>query len=460
MTLAVLQEEIFRAYDIRGIVGEGLTADVMYWLGKAIGSEALDKGEHCLLLGSDARLSSPEFSDQMKSGILATGCNVVDLGQIPTPLLYFATHVLDTHSGVMITGSHNPKDYNGVKIVFKHQSLSDSQIAIFKERILSNNFHEGSGRSTPFDIKPAYLEKVASDITFNRNWNVIIDCGNAITSIVAPELFSGLGCNTTILYGDIDGAFPNHHPDPTVAENLTDLIERVKAEKADLGIAFDGDGDRVVLVSSTGAIIDADKLLMAFVSDILPQNTGASVVFDIKSSRHLETLVNELNGKPIMCKSGHSYVKKAMVESGALLGGEYSAHIFFKHRWFGFDDGIYSAARFIELMDKNNLSADEIIGSLAVSINTPEIFIAVSEQEKFKLMETLSNNFNLDGAVINMLDGIRISLESGWGLIRVSNTTPNLMLRFEADNNDSLQYIQALFRAEISRILPHLTLPF
>jgi phosphomannomutase/phosphoglucomutase len=460
MTLAVLQDEIFRAYDIRGIVGEGLTADVMYWLGRAIGSEALDKGEHTLLLGSDARLSSPEFAGQMKSGILSTGCNVIDLGQIPTPLLYFATHVLDVHSGVMITGSHNPKNYNGVKIVFKHQSLSDSQIAVFKERILSNNFHDGSGRATQLDIKPNYIEKIGSDIKFNHKWKVIIDCGNAITSTVAPELFSQLGCDVTTLYGDLDGAFPNHHPDPTVAENLSALIKKVKNENADLGIAFDGDGDRVVLVSSSGAIIDADQLLMAFTRDILPQNSGATVVFDIKSSLHLETLIKELNGNAHMCKSGHSYVKKAMAESGALLGGEYSAHIFFKHRWYGFDDGIYSAARFIELMDKNNVSADHIINSLSVSVNTPEIFVAVPEQEKFKQMDLLSNNFYLDGASINKLDGLRISLASGWGLIRVSNTTPNLMLRFEADSEENLKHIQTLFRTEISRILPHLTLPF
>ncbi|MDG2090727.1 MAG: phosphomannomutase/phosphoglucomutase [Gammaproteobacteria bacterium] len=460
MTLAVIQDEIFRAYDIRGIVSEGLNNDVMFWLGKAIGSEAIDKGEGCLLLGSDARLSSPDFAEHIKKGILSTGCNVVNLGQIPTPLLYYATHFLEVHSGVMITGSHNPKNYNGVKIVFKHQSLSDSQISVFKKRILAHDFHNGDGKLSQFDIKKSYLERILGDIKLNNNWKIIIDCGNAITAIAAPELFSKLGCDTTTLFADIDGTFPNHHPDPTVKDNLVDLIEKVKTENADLGIAFDGDGDRVVLISNTGKIIDADKLLMAFVKDILPENKAATVVFDVKSSHNLYALVENCQGTPLMCESGHSFVKKAMVESGALIGGEYSAHIFFKHRWYGFDDGIYSAARFIELMDKNNCSADELINSLPVSVNTPELFIAVPEQEKFTMMQTLCGNFKLDGAKINKLDGLRVSLEGGWGLIRASNTTPNLMLRFEAENEITLQKLKELFHHEIARILPQLTLPF
>lgn len=460
MTLAVIQDDIFRAYDIRGIVGEGLNAEVMYCLGKAIGSEALDIGENCLLLGSDARLSSPEFAEQMKAGILATGCNVINLGQIPTPLLYFATHYLDVHSGIMITGSHNPKNYNGVKIVFKHQCLSDTQITVFKERIKANDLHSGKGNLKNIEIKEAYLQHILNDIKLEQSWKVVIDSGNAITANVAPELFSKLGCNTITLFCDIDGSFPNHHPDPTVAENLADLIGRVKIEKADLGIAFDGDGDRVVLVSRSGQIIDADKLLMAFVKDILPQNKAAAVVYDVKSSQHLHELIKGSHGEPLMCKSGHSYVKKAMVESGALIGGEYSAHIFFKHRWFGFDDGIYAAVRFVELMDKNNISADEIIKTLPASVNTPEIFIAVLEQEKFNLIKTLARDFYIDGAKVNDLDGLRVSFDFGWGIIRASNTTPNLMLRFEANSEQDLQQIKTLIGNEIARILPQLPINF
>tara|TARA_R110000772_G_scaffold218056_2_gene328685 strand:- start:464 stop:1846 length:1383 start_codon:yes stop_codon:yes gene_type:complete len=460
MILPELQDEIFRAYDIRGIVGEGLNAEIMYWLGKAIGSEALCIGENSLLLGSDARLSSPEFAESITAGILASGCDVIDLGQVPTPLLYFATHTLDVHSGIMITGSHNAKNYNGVKIVFKQQCLSESQITIFKERIIDRNFYTGAGKVRQLDIKAAYLERIVSDIKLQYDWKVVIDCGNAITANVAPELFSRLGCKVDPLFCDIDGTFPNHHPDPTLAINLSDLINRVQSEGADLGIAFDGDGDRVVLVSSSGKIIDADLLLMAFVKDILPDNKGATVVFDVKSSQHLGNMVEKFKGKPLMCKSGHSFVKKAMSESDAILGGEYSAHLFFKHRWFGFDDGLYAASRFLELMDKTKKSADEIIQTLPSSVNTPELFIAVEEQEKFSIMETLMHEFSLKDAAINTLDGLRVSLKKSWGLIRASNTTPNLVLRFEAENEDDLQHIIAQFRAELFRILPQLTIAF
>ena len=458
MTLALIQDEIFRAYDIRGIVDEGLNTEVMCWLGKAIGSEALDNGDKRLLLGSDARLSSPAYVEHMNNGILATGCDVIDLGQIPTPLLYFATHNLDVHSGVMITGSHNPKNYNGVKIVFQHQSLNDSQIAVFKKRIKSNDFHIGEGKLQHFSIKEAYIQHILNDIKLKHPWKVIIDCGNAITANVAPDLFSMLGCDITTLFSELDGTFPNHHPDPTVAENLIDLIDRVKTENADLGIAFDG--DRVVLVSGSGMIIDADQLLMTFVKDILPQNEGATVVFDVKSSLHINALVKDFQGIPQMCKSGHSFVKKAMADSVALIGGEYSSHIFLKHRWFGFDDGIYGATRFLELMDKNNTTADDLIQSLPSSVNTSELFIAPPEIQKFTLMKILAREFHLEGSAINELDGIRASFDFGWGLIRASNTTPNLVLRFEATDENALQQIKDLFRNEITRILPHLSLPF
>ena len=460
MTLPALQDEIFRAYDIRGIVGAGLNADVMYWLGRVIGSEALSIGESCLLLGADARLSSPEFTASMQEGILAAGCDVISLGQIPTPLLYFATHTLDVHSGVMITGSHNAKDYNGVKIVFKQQSLSDSQITIFKDRINANDFLSGKGKVTRLNIKAVYLDRVVKDLKLQRNWKVVVDCGNAITAVVAPELFTRLGCQVIPLFCDIDGSFPNHHPDPTLEINLKQLKNRVLSSGADLGIAFDGDGDRVVLISSSGKTIDADLLLMAFVRDILPDHAGATVVFDVKSSQHLHSMVEKFRGQPLMCKSGHSFVKKAMLESDAVLGGEYSAHLFFKHRWYGFDDGLYAASRFLELMDKNKSSADDIICTLPSSVNTPELFIAVEEQEKFSLMEKLIHEFNLKDAAINTLDGLRVSLQKSWGLIRASNTTPNLVLRFEADSEDDLQHIIDQFRTELFRILPQLNIVF
>ncbi len=460
MNLPALPEEIFRAYDIRGIVGEGLTPELMYWLGKAIGSEALYKKESALLLAYDARLSSPEFASQIKRGILETGCDVIELGQIPTPLLYFATHTLPCHSGVMITGSHNPKEYNGVKVVFKQQSLSDAQITIFKDRIFSEAFYRGLGTVSHYDIKPDYIRHILGDIKLRQGWKVVIDCGNAITGIVAPELFTRLGCEVIPLYCDIDGSFPHHHPDPTKPENLIDLQQQVLSSGADLGIAFDGDGDRVALVSSSGNIFDADHLLMAFVKDILPQHPGATVVYDVKSSHHLASLISELKGQPLMCKSGHSYVKKALQSSGALLGGEYSSHLFFRHRWFGFDDGMYAAARFLELMDKNACSADAIHDSLPSSAHTPELFVPVAEAEKFSLMKHIAADFRMADAVINRLDGLRVTLDKGWGLIRASNTTPNLVLRFEADNATELENIKQKFRLELTRIAEGLTLNF
>ncbi len=460
MNLPTLQEEIFRAYDIRGIVGEGLNPEVMYWLGKAIGSEALYKGEKTLLLACDARLSSPEFAKQMQAGILETGCNVIMLGAIPTPLLYFACHALEPGSGVMITGSHNPKEYNGVKVVFKQQSLSDAQITIFKDRIYSQAFSSGKGRASEHDIKAAYIHRVCEDIKLKQRWKLVIDCGNAICSSVAPLLFQQLGCEVSGLYCDIDGTFPNHHPDPTQAENLQDLIKRVVDSGADLGIAFDGDGDRLALITGSGAIIDADHLLMAFARDILPDNPGASIVYDVKSSNHLCQLITELEGQPLMCKSGHSYVKKALHQSGALLGGEYSSHLFFKHRWYGFDDGLYAAARFLEIMDKNQASADSILASLPSSSHTPELFVPVDENKKFAMMKAITAAFSLPDAEINTLDGLRVSLENAWGLIRASNTTPNLMLRFEAETAEALEDIMHKFQQELLRILPDLQLNF
>jgi len=460
MTQPVLQDEIFRAYDIRGLVGEGLNPEVMYWLGKAIGSEALYKGEKTLLLACDARLSSPEFAEQIQAGILETGCNVINLGAVPTPLLYFACHTLEPGSGVMITGSHNPKEYNGVKVVFKQQSLSDAQITIFKDRIHSQAFYSGKGKLSEHDVKAAYIRRVSEDIKLKQPWKLVIDCGNAICSNVAPQLFQQLGCEVSGLYCDIDGSFPNHHPDPSQAENLRDLIKRVVDSDADLGIAFDGDGDRVALITGKGEIIDADHLLMTFARDILPENPGAIIVYDVKSSNHLCQIITELKGKPLMCRSGHSYVKKALHQSGALLGGEYSSHLFFKHRWYGFDDGLYAAARFLEIMDKTRASADKILDSLPRSSHTPELFVPVAESEKFAMMKTISSAFSLPNAEINTLDGLRVSLENAWGLIRASNTTPNLMLRFEAKSAEALEDIMHKFQQELLRILPDLKLNF
>lgn len=455
-----ISAQIFRAYDIRGVVGKGLDEASVMLIGQAIGSEALDAGQTTLITGADARLSSPSLAKALQAGILASGCNVVDLGIVPTPLLYFATHTLTTGSGAMLTGSHNPRDYNGIKIVLNRRALADNQITRLRERIITNALQSGTGIRTEHDILSDYIARITGSIRLQRPCKVVIDCGNGVAGLVAPALFEALGCTVVPLFCEMDGNFPNHHPDPTCAENLEDLIATVRKEGADLGIAFDGDGDRVGLVTGTGNIIDADHMLLAFVMDILPETPGASVVFDVKSSHHLARVVKANRGIAVMCKSGHSFVKKTLHETDALLGGEFSAHIFFKHRWYGFDDGMYTAARFLELMDKYALSAQQWLDKMPQSFSTPELFITVAEDDKFALMDKLCTELRFDGASINLLDGLRADFPTGWGLIRASNTTPRLVLRFEADSAADLAAIEARFRAELLRLAPELKLPF
>lgn len=451
---------IFRAYDIRGIVGQGLDADSVRAIGQAVGSEVLDLGEDSLLVACDARLSSPALVTALVDGILEAGCNVVNLGVVPTPLLYFATHTLPQTCGVMLTGSHNPRDYNGIKVVLQRKALSVQRITRLRERIVDGELREGSGSCSTHDIVPAYLARVTSDLHYSQRFRVIIDAGNGVTGLVAPQLFRALDCEVEMLFCEPDGNFPNHHPDPTRAENLVQLRAAMQQQHYDLGIAFDGDGDRVILVTSDGQVIDADHMLLAFAMDILAEEPGAAVVFDVKSSYHLAHVISACGGIPVMCKSGHSFVKQQVLETDAALGGEYSAHIFFRHRWYGFDDGLYVAARFLELMDKYQATAQTLLERMPPSFSTPELFLPVSEDEKFELMAQLEKALRFPGASLNHLDGIRADFQQGWGLIRASNTTPNLVLRFEADDAAALQQIQQHFRNALTRLLPHHPLPF
>lgn len=457
---AGISPAIFRAYDIRGIVGQGLDVESVNWIGQAIGTEAIEAGATTLFAAADARLSSPSLSAALIKGILASGCSVIDLGIVPTPLMYFATHTLAHTSGVMLTGSHNPRDYNGIKVVLNKQALADNQITRLRERIVENQLIHGQGRRTMHDIVPAYVQRITSDIHLHKAFRVLIDCGSGVTGFVAPQLFRALGCTVELLCGEPDGNFPLHHPDPTRPENLELLIGRLKQQNYDLGIAFDGDGDRVILVTSSGQVIDADHMLLAFAMDILPENPGARIVFDVKSSHHLGRVISACGGSPVMCKSGHSYVKRQVLESDALLGGEFSAHLFFRHRWYGFDDGMYVAARFLELMDKYAATAQDLLNRLPQSFSTPELFVPVSEQNKFDLMQRLVKELRFPGASLNYLDGIRADFKEGWGLIRASNTTPNLVLRFEADDAESLRRIQLNFRTALLKLMPRLQLPF
>ena len=442
---------IFRAYDIRGVVDEQLNADNVELICRAIGSEAKDAGINSLLVARDGRLSSPLLSQAMVAGLRGTGIDVVDLGMVPTPLLYFATHVSPIDSGVMLTASHNPANYNGLKIVFRRASLADNQIQNIRARIEESKIHHGEGSYRQQDIIQRYVEEVNSRITLERRLKVVVDCGHAVPATVAPHLFELIGCEVIPLYCDIDGSFPDHHPDPTVSVNLAALRQRVVADGADLGIAFDGDGDRVGFVTNKGEVIAADRLLMLLTESIAAQYQGEAIVFDVKCSRELGRLVSSLGLRPVMHKSGHSFMKQQMAKTGAPLGGEYAAHIFIKDRWFGFDDGIYTAARVLELVSRAPTSSSELFADLPQLLSTEEIKLAVADDYKFKLMEKIIACANPDDGEQILIDGLRVEFDEGWGLVRASNTSAALLLRFEAVSEAALARIQEKFKALIHR---------
>ncbi len=455
-----LRPDIFRAYDVRGVVGEGLTPDVVYAIGLAIGTEALKRNQPTLVVARDGRLSGPALFDALISGLSTTGCHLIDVGVVPTPVLYFATHYFNTQTGVMLTGSHNPSNYNGLKIVLGGTTLAESDIQQLYHRIQQRDFHYGQGSIGKKEIVPAYLERIKKDLRMERAYKVVIDCGNGVTGVVAPKLFRELGCEVIELYCEVDGHFPNHHPDPSVAENLQALIEKVKLEKADLGLAFDGDGDRVGVVTNQGEIIWPDRQMMLFAQDVLQRNPGEKIIFDVKCSRHLPKVISRHGGQPIMWKTGHSLLKAKMYQEDAPLAGEMSGHIFFKERWYGFDDGLYAGARLLEILTQQPQTASEVFAELPDSINTPELKVYLPEERKFSFMQELQEKARFVGGEINAIDGLRVEFPDGWGLVRLSNTTPCLTLRFEADNLDSLKKIQEKFRQELLAIQSDLILPF
>lgn len=349
-----LPDSIFRAYDIRGTVPEFLNAETAYWIGRAIGSQSLAQGEPNVSVGRDGRLSGPELVAELIRGIAESGCHVSDVGLVPTPALYYAANVLAGKSGVMLTGSHNPSNYNGFKIVIAGDTLANEQIQALHERLKTNNLSSGTGSVTQVEILDRYNTEIVQDIKLARRMKVVVDCGNGAAGVIAPQLIEALNCEVIPLFCEVDGNFPNHHPDPGKPENLVDLIAKVKETNADIGLAFDGDGDRVGVVTNTGSIVYPDRLLMLFARDVVARNPDAEIIFDVKCTRRLVPLIKEYGGRPLMWKTGHSLIKKKMKQSGALLAGEMSGHIFFKERWFGFDDGIYSAARLLEILSKEN----------------------------------------------------------------------------------------------------------
>lgn len=443
---------IFRAYDIRGVVGQTLNQEVAYRIGQTIGTEADDQGESKIIVGADGRLSSPDLLDALIDGLVSTGREVINIGFVPTPLLYFATHNSEATSGVMVTGSHNPADHNGMKIVINGHTLVEEDIKRLYELYMSGEFVAGEGEVTEIDIRDDYLDAISDDVVVAQPLKVVVDCGNGIAGDLAPDLLGNLGCEVVAMYCDVDGNFPNHHPDPIIPENLSDLIVTVKSEQADLGIALDGDGDRMVAVTAEGEIIWPDRLLMLFAKDVVSRNPGSDVVYDVKCTRHLNSVISGFGGRPVVSRSGHSYVKAKMKETDAILGGELSGHICFQERWYGFDDGLYAAARLLEIVGSQSEGLTELLVEFPSSISTPEITIPVAESRKFDLMEEILSGTSFADATITNIDGLRVDFSNGWGLVRASNTTPCLTLRFEADDEQALTDIQNQFREQLSTI--------
>jgi phosphomannomutase / phosphoglucomutase len=464
-----IPSEIFKAYDIRGIVGKTLTPEIVSLIGRALGTEAKLQGKSTICVGYDGRLSGPSLASALSNGIRKSGVNVIHLGMVATPMLYFSTFHLHSGCGVMVTGSHNPPQYNGLKMVIAGETLSGEAIKNLRERILASNFTDGEGLESVFDIAPAYIERIVRDVKLTRPMKIVVDCGNGVPGAFAKRLFEGLGCQVQELYCEVDGHFPNHHPDPSVPENLKDLIIALATGDAELGLAFDGDGDRLGVVTKDGQIIYPDRQLMLFAEDVLSRNPKATVIYDVKSTRNLSSWISSRQGHPLMWKTGHSLVKAKIKETGADLAGEMSGHVFFndhqnslssQRRWYGFDDGLYAGARLLEILSRET-NPSEKLNAIPDSVSTPEQHIEMKEGEPHALIETLRRSESFEGAQeVITIDGLRVEYSDGFGLMRPSNTTPVIVLRFEAETMDALKRIQEIFRQKILKHAPEAKLPF
>ncbi|UJP02757.1 MAG: phosphomannomutase/phosphoglucomutase [Nitrosomonas sp.] len=458
--MQAIPHEIFKAYDIRGIVGKTITAGNVEKIGHAIGSEARARNLTAIAIGRDGRLSGTELSQALARGIRKSGIDVVDVGMVATPMLYFAAHELCQYSGVMVTGSHNPPEYNGFKIVLGGQTLAADTIQALRLRIENNDLTHGAGNYSGHAIADAYRTRITGDVKLARPLKIVVDCGNGVAGAYAPALYRELGCQVNELFCDVDGNFPNHHPDPSVPGNLSDVIQALKTSDAEIGLAFDGDGDRLGIVTKDGHIINADRQLMLFAADVLSRNPGGKIIFDVKCTRNLAPWIRQHGGTPVMWKTGHSFIKSKLIEEKALLAGEMSGHLFFKERWYGFDDGLYAGARLLELLSRvQDISAT--LNNLPDSLNTPELQVRTAEGENHALIVQLQKNAVFDNPQqVITTDGLRVEYPDGFGLARASNTTPVVVLRFEADNNAALKRIQEDFRRNILQAKPDAQLPF
>jgi phosphomannomutase/phosphoglucomutase len=459
---AVLDRSIFRAYDIRGVVGKTLDAETARLIGQAIGSLMQEQGAKAIVVGRDGRLSSPTMTQSLIEGLRATGREVIDIGEAPTPVTYFGAYHLRAGSCVSVTGSHNPPDYNGFKIVVEGETLAGDAIQALYSRIAENRLYTAPqpGLVSKRDIGADYIDRIAGDIQIERKLKVVVDCGSGIAGLIAPKLLAEIGADVETLYCEVDGNFPHHHPDPSDPHNLQDLMNVVKRTQADLGIAFDGDGDRLGVVTAAGEMIYPDRLLMLFAADVLERNPGACVIYDVKCTGHLSTHILRHGGSPLMWKTGHSLIKAKMRETEAELAGEMSGHFFFRERWYGFDDGMYAAARLLEILSSRAETPQEVFDTLPRGVSTPELKIQVTEGEQYTFVEKFLATAKFEGARISTIDGLRADWPDGWGLVRASNTTPVLVLRFDAKDPESLERIKTAFREQLLLTDPSLTLPF
>ncbi|MCS0630570.1 phosphomannomutase/phosphoglucomutase [Telluria mixta] len=457
-----LSKTIFKAYDIRGVIGSTLDAGIARRIGQAFGAAALAKGERTVIIGRDGRLSGPELARALAEGLQAAGVDVVDLGMVATPMVYFATNVLGARSGIMVTGSHNPPDYNGFKMVLAGEAIYGDAIQALYQAIERDDFQPAAqqGGYSTHDIKAAYVERIVGDVKIARPIKIAVDCGNGVAGMVAGDLFRAMGCDVIELFCDVDGHFPNHHPDPAHPENLQDLIECLKTTDAEIGLAFDGDGDRLGVVTKDGQIIFPDRQMMLFSQDVLSRNPGAEILYDVKCTRHLGPWIEQHGGRPLMWKTGHSLVKAKLKETGAPLGGEMSGHIFWKDRWYGFDDGLYTGARLLEILTRET-DPSALLNGLPIASSTPELHLHLQEGENFALIDKLRAEAQFPGSDrIVDIDGLRVEYPDGFGLARGSNTTPVVVLRFEGENPQALDRIQKEFARVILAAKPDAKLPF
>ena len=453
--MATLPKKIFRAYDIRGLADKYLSSNNVFKIGQSIGSQLHELGEHSILLGRDGRLSSPRIAEALAAGLRSTSCQVIDLGQIPTPVLYFAIRHLNIANGVVVTGSHNPAEYNGIKIVMQNACLHTNGITALYDRIQANQLIKGKQSTCQaVDIIPEYITAVTAEIALKRRLRIALDCGNGATSLLAVSLFESLGCEVHPLYADLDGRFPNHSPDPTQPKNLHDLQTLVKSKNLDIGIAFDGDGDRMIAVDNHGNILWPDRIMAILAKHILKTHPNRLVAFDVKCSQLLPQFIQQAGGIPSMCVSGHSLLKAHMKEHQAIMGGEFSGHIVLNDRnWSYADDGLYVAARLLELIAESAQTTAELFAKLPDSYSTPEYKLYFDSYEAAQsAMQKLIKQSHWQGAELSLIDGIRVDFPDCWGLARASNTTPTITLRFEAQSTERLEYIQALFRLNLSQL--------